>query len=216
MIARNLYLHAESKDTTSTNGNQTQDRAQIGLAYRDSQTNLFHGLARLEHRIDKSTSSIDPRDENTWIASLHGNYKPTRAWTYAGQLGFKDGAGVITNNNSIDKFTGGLVSGRVIWDFADRFDSSLYASYEQGRSTALAKTRVRGLGGELGYRMMDNLWLSAGYTKGQFADVDLFSSNTSWNGFHLRLRWKFDEKLFSSNNPAINRTLDEAATTPRQ
>lgn len=216
MIARNLYLHAESRDATSTNGNQTQDRAQIGLAYRDSQTNLFHGLARLEHRIDKSTSAIDPRDEKTWIASLHGNLKPTRAWTYAGQLGYKDGAGVITNNNSIDKFTGGLASGRVIWDFADRFDSSVYASYEQGRSTALAKTRVRGLGGELGYRVMDNLWLSAGYTKGQFADVDLFSSNTSWNGFHVRLRWKFDEKLFSSNNPAINRTLDEAATTPRQ
>jgi hypothetical protein len=216
MLARNLYLHAETKDPNSSNGNQTQDRAQIGLAYRDTQTNQFHGLARLERRIDQSTNPADLRDEKTWITSLHGNYKPNRAWTYSGQLGFKDGAGVITNDNSIDKFTGGLVSGRLIWDFAERYDASLYASQEQARSTKLSTTRVTGLGGELGYRVMDNLWLSAGYTGGRFADVDLFSSNTSWNGYHLRVRWKFDEKLFAGSNANINRTLDEAGSTPRQ
>jgi hypothetical protein len=215
-IVRNLYLQAENKDANSTNGKQTQDRAQIGLAYRDSQTNKFHGLARLERRIDKSTNLADVRDEKTWITSLHGNYKPNRAWTYSGQLGFKDGAGVLTNDNSIDKFTGALVSARVIWDFAERYDASIYASQEQARSTKLSTTRVSGLGGELGYRVMDNLWLSAGYTGGRFADVDQFSSNTSWNGYHLRLRWKFDEKLFSGSNASINRNIDEAGATPRQ
>jgi hypothetical protein len=216
MLGRNLYLQAESKDANSANGKQTQDRAQIGLAYRDTQTNKFHGLARLEYRTDKSTNAADLRDEKTWITSLHGNYKPNRAWTYSGQLGFKDGAGVITNDNSVDKFTGGLISGRVMWDFAERYDASLYGSQEQARSTQLSTTRVQGLGSELGYRVMDNLWLSGGYTWGRFADVDLFSSNTSWNGFHLRVRWKFDEKLFASGNSTINRNLDEAGSTPRQ
>jgi outer membrane protein OmpA-like peptidoglycan-associated protein len=37
------------------------------------------------------------------------------------------------------------------------------------------------------------LWFSAGYTKGNFADVDQFSANTSWSGWHARLRYKFDE-----------------------
>jgi hypothetical protein len=186
------------------------------LAYRDTQTNKFHGLARLERRIDKSTNPADLRDEKTWITSLHGNYKPNRAWTYSGQLAVKDGAGVITNDSSIDKFTGGLVSARVIWDVAERYDASLYASQEQARTSNLSTTRVSGLGCELGYRVVDNLWLSAGYTGGRFADVDQFSSNTSWNGYHLRIRWKFDEKLFSSSNASVNRTLDEAGATPRQ
>ncbi len=215
MLGRNLYLHAENKDPNATNGHQTQDRAQIGLAYRDTLTNKFHGLVRLERRIDQSSSISDPRDEKTWITSLHGNYKPSRAWTYSGQLGYKDGAGVLTNDNNIDKFTGGLISGRVIWDFAERYDASFYASQQQARGTQLSTTRISGLGGELGYRVMDNLWLSAGYTGGRFADVDQFSSNTSWNGYHLRVRWKFDEKSFSGSNASINRAEVAAGVTAK-
>ena len=52
---------------------------------------------------------------------------------------------------------------------------------------------MSGLGIELGARVIQNLWLSAGYTIGRFADVDQFSANTSWSGWHARLRYKFDE-----------------------
>ncbi len=70
----------------------------------------------------------------------------------------------------------------------DRFDASLYGSYgiDNGQ-------RVTGYGLELGAKVIQNLWFSAGYTKGKFADVDQFSTNTSWSGWHARLRYKFDE-----------------------
>jgi len=70
----------------------------------------------------------------------------------------------------------------------ERFDASVYGSI--GRDNG---QRVTGYGLELGARLVQNLWLSAGYTKGRFADVDQFSANTSWSGWHARLRYKFDE-----------------------
>ena len=98
------------------------------------------------------------------------------------------------------------MSGRVIWDFADRFDLSLYGSAQRTASAS-----VYGAGVELGYRVVDNLWVAAAYSHGQYSDVDLFSANSSWNGLTMRVRWKFDERTLAFNDPRINRVMDEAA-----
>jgi hypothetical protein len=187
----------------------------VGLAYRDSQTNIFHGLARLEYRIDQNTAQAAPVDTTATIASLHGNYHRTRPWTWAGQVAVKRVNETLGANAIDSQWTGALLAGRVIWDFAERFDLSVYASGQKGGSTQLA-----GLGAELGYRVIDNLWVSGGFTYGRYSDVELFSSNTSRTGWHLRLRYTFDEKALSWRDPRVNRTLDKAADgadkSPRQ
>jgi hypothetical protein len=68
----------------------------------------------------------------------------------------------------------------------------------------------------VGYRVIDNLWLSAGAIAGRYADAELFSSNSSWRGVYLRVRFKFDENTFQMGDPQTNRSLDSAATSPRQ
>ncbi len=226
-LLRNLYLRQTAQGVAADNGAQTQDRLQLGLAYRDTQTNFWHGLGRLEIRTERSSAVSAPVDSRAWIASLHGNVQPNRAWVYSAQLAHKNVAEAFAsptgavNANGVpistlgerDTWRGTLLSGRAVWDFAERFDASVYASVQTARGT-----RLNGLGGELGYRVMDNLWLSLGYTGGKYSDVDTFSSNQSWNGWHLRLRFKFDEKTFSRDDPRVNRTLDGAAdgSSPRQ
>lgn len=182
-IVRDLYLYSHDRWDTGA-GDQTQNRFQVGLAYRDTLTNKFHGLARFEHRIDNSTAIADLRDSSTAIFSLHGNYHAVRSTTISGQVAFKSVDETFDRVRS--KWQGTLVSGRFSYDINDRIDASVFASRMWGTGGS-----VSGIGVELGARVIDNMWLGASYNKGKFADTELFSSNATWTGWHLRLNYKF-------------------------
>ncbi|MBL0253205.1 MAG: hypothetical protein IPQ12_11955 [Polaromonas sp.] len=187
-MAREAYTRTEGRGLDTSKGVQLQNQLQVGLAYRDVATGRWNALMRLENRINKSSITSDLKDEETWIFSLHGTHRVARNLSLVGQLAAKHGAQTILNDGSYNIYSGRLASGRIIWDINDRFDASLYGSYgiDNGQS-------VTGYGLELGAKVIQNLWFSAGYTKGKFADVDQFSTNTSWSGWHARLRYKFDE-----------------------
>ncbi len=206
-IVRDAYTRSEGRGPSVAQGIQLQNQFQMGLAYRDTETGRWNALMRVENRVNRSSLTSSLTDEDTWILSIHGTYHPVRAWTFAGQLAAKRGSQVILNDGSVNTYSGQLVSARAIWDFTERFDASLYAS--MGRDNG---GKLSGLGFELGTRVIENLWLSAGYTVGRFADVDQFSSNTSWNGWHARLRYKFDE---NSLGVATKRT-PQAVVVPVQ
>ncbi len=183
-IARNLYMYTHDK-TEAGGGDQTQNRFQLGAAYRDTQTNQFNGLMRMEYRTDISTSVVDPKDSAVAIFSLHGNYHPVRSTTISGQAAFKsvnEKFGQVTS-----KWQGSLLSGRLTYDINDRFDASVMASRMWGTGAS-----VSGIGLELGTRVIDNMWFGISYNKGKFVDTELFSSNASWTGWHARLKYKFE------------------------
>ena len=187
-IARDAYTRSEGVGVDLSKGIQVQNQFQMGLAYRDVERGRWNGLFRLENRVNRSSLTADLKDEDTWILSLHGTYHPVRDWTFAGQLAAKRGAQTILNDGTYSTYSGQLISARAIWDITERFDASLYGSL--GRDNG---QKVSGYGLELGAKVIQNLWFSIGYTKGKFADVDQFSANTSWSGWHARLRYKFDE-----------------------
>lgn len=182
-IVRDLFLYTHDKWDTGA-GDQTQNRFQLGVAYRDLETNKFNALARMEYRTDISTASADPKDSTTSIFSLHGNYHPVRSTTLNGQAAFKYVNETFGNVTS--KWQGTLLSGRFTYDFTDRFDASIMASRMWGTGAS-----VSGIGVEVGARLVDNMWLGLSYNKGKFVDTELFSSNASWTGWHLRLNYKF-------------------------
>ena len=182
-IARDLYMYTHDKWNTGA-GDQTQNRFQLGLAYRDLETNKFNGLARMEYRTDVSTAIADLKDSTTTIFSLHGNYHPVRSTTINGQAAFKYVNETFGNVTS--KWQGTLLSGRFTYDFTDRIDGSIMASRMWGTGAS-----VTGIGAEIGVRLVDNMWLGLSYNKGKFVDTELFSSNASWTGWHLRLNYKF-------------------------
>jgi outer membrane protein OmpA-like peptidoglycan-associated protein len=187
-IARDAYMRSEGVGVDLSKGIQVQNQFQMGLAYRDVERGRWNGLFRVENRVNRSSLTADLKDEDTWILSVHGTYHPVRDWTFAGQLAAKRGSQTILNDGTYSAYSGQLISARAIWDINERFDASVYGSL--GRDNG---QRVSGYGIELGAKVIQNLWFSLGYTKGKFADVDQFSANTSWSGWHARLRYKFDE-----------------------
>jgi hypothetical protein len=183
-IVRNLYMYTHDK-TEAGGGDQTQNRFQLGAAYRDTQTNQFNGLVRMEYRTDLSTALADPKDSAIALFSLHGNYHPVRSTAISGQAAFKtvnERFGQI-----ISKWQGSLLSGRFTYDINDRFDASVMASRMWGTGAS-----VSGFGLEVGARVIDNMWFGVSYSKGKFVDTELFSSNASWTGWHARLKYKVE------------------------
>lgn len=201
-LAREAYIRSEGRGVDLAKGIQLQNQFQFGLAYRDVESGRWNALFRVENRVNKSSLTADLKDEDSWILSIHGTHRLARNWTLAGQLAAKHGSQVVTNDGTYNIYSGQLASGRVIWDINDRFDASLYGSY--GRDNG---QRVTGWGVELGAKVIQNLWLSAGYTKGRFADVDQFSANTSWSGWHARLRYKFDENTLGVATKSTSQTV---------
>ena len=67
--------------------------------------------------------------------------------------------------------------------------------------------RRSALGGEVGFQLQKNLWLSAGYNVTGFADRDLVSSNFTTRGMFVRLRMKFDESVVPASATGGRSTL---------
>jgi hypothetical protein len=59
----------------------------------------------------------------------------------------------------------------------------------------------------VGYLVATNLWLSTGYNILGFKDKDLSGEEYTAQGVYFRLRFKFDEDLFSGNDPKVNKSL---------
>ena len=208
LIGRNVYLSARTLDPGSPTASQDQDRAQVGLAYRDNSTNIWNALARYEYRTDYNNAPLTGTDSRTQIAAVLANYHPVRAWEFEGQLAAKQVNEIL--NAVPSNYTAALVAGRAQWDLNPRWDVGVLASTTSGGGS-----RDQGIALELGRRVFDNLWASVGGIAGRYADTELFSANSSWRGVYVRLRFKFDEKSFRLADPATNRALDAAASTER-
>jgi hypothetical protein len=179
------------------------------VAYRDTSTNLWNALARYEYRTDDNNAPIIGSDSHSQILALIANYHPVRAWEFEGDLVGKVVHELLDQTTS--NFSAVLVAGRAMWDFNPRWDVGVLGSTTTGGGTS-----DQGIALEVGYRVIDNLWLSGGAIAGRYADAELFSSNSSWRGVYLRVRFKFDEATFQVGDPQTNRSLDSAATSPRQ
>lgn len=190
-LGRNIFNLVESK--APGGGNRLQDRLQLGFAYRDSATNVWNGLGRYEYKIESDGTPGSDYRRAAHIVSTHVNVQPSRFMVftarYAAKFALEQSAGITSRS------TNHLVAGRVTRDFGERWDVSLQAS-------ALVSGDLRafqgGLGAEIGYRVMNNLWLAGGYNLFGFRDRDLSGDDSTQKGLFVRMRYKFDEKIFGS------------------
>ena len=197
MLAKNYYQLTVPEGAP----NQVQDRFSIGAAYRDTTTNRLNLLTRYEFRVEDTPvcwlvlpacRSAPQPDRRVQVVSTHADVHPLRAWTFSGQHAAK----FVDDRTeaSPGRFGIQLVSGRVGFDLSQRWDigglTSVMWGGEGGRRSAL--------GGEVGFQLQRNLWLSAGYNATGFADRDLVSSNFTTRGMFVRLRMKFDESVVPS------------------
>jgi hypothetical protein len=205
-LARN-YLLANDY----ANGVRIQDRLQFGAAWRPVDHNRFNALGRYEYKTQRDTREITTPEDTyrAHIISMHGAYHPSRPWWLGGRVAYKNSNGSFTNPDSSvvkDNFSAILVGGRVTYDITENWDISYMANVFQGLKGGKGRQFASGV--EAGYLLRQDLWLSAGVNWTGFSDKDLTSGEYTNRGVFLRLRYKFDENLFRSDNKGVNRALD--------
>jgi hypothetical protein len=202
LLARNYLLYQDNSD----NGKRTEDRFQIGAAWRPVDHNRWNALSRYEYKTVRDVGSSNPlaEDYSAHIVSLHADYHPSRPWWFNGRVAAKS-----TNDKTLpagqQRYSAYLLGGRAVYDITENWDVGVMAAYMFSPSGS-AKQKALGL--EAGYLVRQNLWLSAGYNVTGFNDKDLVGTDYTNKGFYIRLRFKFDENLFAGKNKDINRTLD--------
>jgi hypothetical protein len=201
-LARNYLL----KTDYTAKGDVLQDRFQIGLAYRDTDTNRLNALAKVEFKNETDASNAVTGELRTraTIVSTHADYHPSRPWWMTGR---------VAGKWQTDQFEGGvqssfkaaLLAGRLVYDITESWDLGVLGAVQIGQGGA----RQQAFGVEAGYLLRQNLWLSAGFNASGFSgDADLTGYEYTQRGAYIRLRFKFDEDIFKSKNVDINRSLD--------
>ena len=169
-------------------GDDLLGRFQIGMAYRPTDSNRWNALGRYEYRFEKNADLGYRQRRNVHIVSLHGDLRHTRRlWTtgrYAVKWVEEDALGIHSSGLTQ------LLSGRVTYDLAERWDAGLVMGALAGEGT---DSLEYALGVEVGYLIAKNFWLSGGFNIAGFEDRDLQDQNYTRPGPYLRIRFKFDE-----------------------
>jgi hypothetical protein len=202
LLARNHLL----KTDYAARGDVLQDRAQLGLAYRDTDTNRVNALGKVEYKTesDASNALVGTLKSRAWIVSTHADFHPSRPWWMTGRVAAKWQSDRFENGVA-SSFRAQLLAGRLVYDVTENWDVGMLAAVQVGNNAA----RQTAYGAEVGYLLKQNLWLSAGFNAAGFAgDADLTGFEYTRRGVYLRLRFKFDENLFKGPDRQVNRSLD--------
>lgn len=203
-LGKNVFALTQDKATSppvidtatpiTTRTLRSQERLQLGLAYRDSATNRVNALARYEFKQERGNSmgnSTGDGARSVHTVSAHGDYQPQRALTLTGHVAAKWLTDAIDGQR--ERSNAQLIGGRVTYEMNAKWDVGVAANV---LATDILKSRQTGIGGEVGYQVQKNLWVSAGYNVTGFSDRDLSADNYTNRGVYVRLRFKFDETLF--------------------
>jgi hypothetical protein len=205
-LARNYYA---TTDVANVAGKQMQDRFTVGFAYRPVDADRFDALGKLEYKLENngeaaSTAGAAAENRKVLTASVSANWHPTRNWWLSGRLAAKTANETYNANNgsgltsTAGKFSATMVSARAMYDVTSRWDLGALASVMQGGGS-----RQYAYGLETGLIVKRNLWLSAGYNFAGFTDKDLTGNEYTAKGPYLRLRAKFNENLFGSDDSTV-------------
>ncbi|MGC4027615.1 MAG: hypothetical protein QM696_01900 [Steroidobacteraceae bacterium] len=213
LLARNYLL----RTAYDARGDVLQNRFQLGVAYRDTDTNRVNALARYEYKLERDESGLDGTGfavntgqdirSGAHIVSTHADWHPSRPWWLTGRVAAKwqrDTFVYAGGDRTRDDFHAVLLSGRVVYDITENWDLGVLGSSLVGQRGA----NQYALGMEAGRLLRQNLWLSVGYNATGFrGDADLTGYEYTQRGVFLRLRFKFDEDLFRRDEPRYREPL---------
>jgi hypothetical protein len=189
-LGRNIISDITTKGATQSR--HIQDRLQAGFALRDFERNRWNALAMMELKSDSDNSQpTNALKTKVGIFSTAANYQITAPFTLSGRYAAK--WNLDTNTGLASSAVTQLLGARGTWDLGKRWDFGVSTStlYSMG-----ANSRQYGLGAEIGYRLISNMWVSTGYNISGFRDDDLTGENVTRRGAFVRMRFKFDENIF--------------------
>ncbi len=176
------------------------EREQIGFAYRPVDQDVWNTLLRYEHKSESwggvASSTFAPATTLTDIVSAHLNYQSSRSDILSARVAAKQNTTTVDGVRS--NYGAQLLYGRWTHDISLDWDFGLQAGLMLGDGNMQQQT----LGAEAGYQLSKGLWLSMGYNFLGLHDPDLVGADYTDSGVYVRLRFKFDERLFKSEAPA--------------
>ena len=200
-LTRNAFALTRNQGTLS--GERLQERLQAGVAYRDTSSDQFNALGRVEHRVENDDTQTGISLKRTVeLIALNGNYQPVRPLVMS--LRFARKWVTDRSNNLSSKYNATLVGARATYDINNKWDLGLVGNVVTGGGVS---TRQQSLGVEAGYLLATNLWLSAGYNIFGFRDDDLAGADYTNRGLYIRLRFKFDEDIFKGKDLSADKVL---------
>jgi len=178
-------------DSTISKKRNTNLRFSYAHRPNDSQWVWFDRIDYITEYNETGTSSLNGEKV---VNNLHANYMPSRKTQISMQYGAKYVLDTI--NNADYKGYTDLVGAEVRHDLTRRWDIGAFASMM--RSVNAGVTNY-GIGGSIGYKVVDNMWVSAGYNLRGMDDRDFSSASYRAQGPYVTLRMKIDQDTFGLN-----------------
>lgn len=132
----------------------------------------------------------DADNTNTHILSTQQHYRVNEEVDVSGRLGAKHQ--VLKSDNTETSSNAVLADGRILWDISDRFSFDIHGGLLNSSDADTAYS----LGAGVGFNVIDNVRLGAGYNFIGFSDNDLDSEGFNAQGGYVGLQLKADEALF--------------------
>lgn len=178
-------------DLTDTRGDDGDDSRlgtlDVGFVFRPLGSRWIL-LDRSELRTEESAGTFELQNRRL-VNNLHVNFK----WSERLQVSMQYGAKYL-----LDQIDGDRLKGFVdLWgiemrrDLNSRWDFGMHARIRNSWKSDVYDTAY---GASIGYRLMTNLWVSAGYNFAGFRDDDFSDGNYTAKGPFIRFRFKFDQQ----------------------
>lgn len=128
------------------------------------------------------------------VNNINANYMPNRRLQIALQYGSKY---VVDSIDGSDyKGYTDLIGTEIRYDLTQRWDIGMFGSMMRSLNSGV---RDYGLGASVGWKLVDNIWLSAGYNLRGMDDRDFSAANYRAQGPYITLRMKVDQDTFGLN-----------------
>jgi uncharacterized repeat protein (TIGR01451 family) len=162
----------------------------FGIAFRPIRHDRFNAMAKYELKNGIDSVSVPGYDGDAIILSLQAGFRIAPDFRVSGRFAKK------TLNGFGSSWATTLYSGKIVHDVTDRFDVTLEYRVMSGEGLS---SELRGGTAELGFRIKNDLFLSAGYSSDKFS-ADLTGDDYEGKGPYMRLKFKFSESDFNKNN----------------
>ena len=189
MAAGLTYTDSQSDNRTSN----SKFDLRFSYAYRPltARWTLLDRLDFIGENINDATTSSRARK---LVNNLNANYIPNRRT----QLSLQYGAKYVVDTIDGDEYKGytDIAAAELRYDLSNRWDVGVHGSILNSWNSSV---HVFGAGASVGYRVMDNTWLSVGYNVKGLNDKDFDGAEYRAKGVYATIRVKFDQDTLKLN-----------------
>jgi hypothetical protein len=169
------------------------------MAYRPDRSKWII-LERLDLSLYNEDGDGADSDGMRIVNHLHANFRANRQWQTSIYYGLK----YVRENFDGDRYTGytDMIAIETRYNFGKNWDIGVHGAVLHSWNSSQFDYS---LGADVGYLLMTNAWVSAGYNLVGFEDEDFSAASYTAQGPYLRVRMKFDQQSVKEAAAWLNR-----------